>query len=129
MTKRKIKTLLVLLVCFLLLGGFLQFMSTSISLGQPDQEHIDPEKVSLQPGHFYLVKVRSPMKLTDEMDIVQAGYFAQGFIHDGKRQDNPEKHCGGDITSLLQDDGRIKYRCEKCRKIWDQTSDNKEGIK
>jgi len=53
------------------------------------------------------------------------GWLGTGFFHDGKREEQDKAPCRGAITTLLQDDGSMKYKCMKCEKIWPKPSHSK----
>ncbi len=118
MKQKKLKISIALLVGFVLFAGLLQFVPISISFGKRHNANVGPGNAFLQPDCLYLVQVKNPMISPDGMQAIPCGYMAAGFFHDGKRQDNGKDHCGGDITTLLQDNGEKKYKCEQCKKIW-----------
>ena len=125
MPEKRLRIFITLLVGFLLFVGLLQFVPISISLGERCDDNMDAGTAFLQPGDFYLIKANKAIKVPDGMQAIPCGFMGAGFFHDGKRQDNGKDDCRGNITTLMQDNGDRKYRCEKCKKIWVQSPDNK----
>lgn len=130
MTQKKLKISIALLVGFVLFAGLLQFVPISISFGKRHHTNSDLRNMPLQPNGTYLVYVKKPMALPDDMELVTGPWTGPwtgqmrgwtlrgaGFFHDGKRKDDNKVECMGNIKILLQDDGRIKYKCLLCRKV------------
>ena len=127
-----------MVVGFCLFIGLLRFVPISVSFGERNDRNSDPHNTSLPPGLYY-VYLKSPMKLPDGMELVAMhgnwtsvrdgasspyGWIGTGFFHDGKREKNDKDCCLGPITTLLQDDGSMKYQCMKCEKTWPKPSDS-----
>ena len=125
-------------VGFCLLIGLLRFVPISTSFGERDDHNSNPHNTCLQPG-LYCVYLKSPMQLPCGMELAAShrnwpsatdgvwspcGLMGTGFFHDGKREENDKDSCMGPITTLLQDDCTMKYKCMKCNKIWPKPSDN-----
>lgn len=128
MTQKRLKISIALLVGFVLFTGLLQFVPISISFGKSHHTNSDLRNIPLQPNGTYLVYVKKPMALPDDMELVTGPWTGQmtgwtlrgaGFFHDGKRKDDDKGKgkCMGNIKILLQDDGRIKYICLLCHKV------------
>ena len=88
------------------------------------QIHTPPIKIYPLPGPD-LRQVLSPgvyiLKLPEQGDgeAVPVGSMKQGFYHEGSRADTIQAApCGGNISQLLNDEGNIGYRCERCGKKW-----------
>lgn len=138
MARRKLRISIAMAVGSCLFIGLLRFVPISVSFGERDDSNSDPHNTSLRPGIYY-VYLKSPMKLPDGMELVAMhgnwtsvcggawspyGLIGTGFFHDGKRKKNDKDRCRGPITTLLQDDRSMKYKCMKCGKIWPKPSDS-----
>ena len=122
MEDKRVRTSIVLLVVLIMIAGLLCFVPISISVGQHQALGSDPKSRSLQPG-FYLIEVERPINLPDGIKAVPRGSIEAGFKHGDARKDKPEiKLCGGDIKSLLLNNGDIKYECTRCRGTWIRSS-------
>ena len=134
MSKKKLGISIALVIGFCLFTGVLQFVPISISFGKSHHTNSDLRNMPLQPNGTYLVYVKKPMALPDDMELVTGPWTGPctwqmtrgtlrgaGFFHDGKRKDDDKGKgkgkCMGNIKILLQDDGRIKYICLLCRKV------------
>lgn len=124
MTQKRLKISIALLVGFVLFAGLLQFVPISISFGKSHHTNSDLRNMPLQPNGTYLVYVKKPMALPDDMELVTEHWACRawtrrgaGFVHDGKRKDGDKGKCMGTIKMLLQDDARIKYKCLHCGKV------------
>jgi len=130
MAKKKLGISIAIIIGFCLFTGLLQFSPISISFGKRNHANSDLQNMPLQPNGMYLVYVKKPMALPDDMELVTEPWTGMaipcefagtrrgaGFVHDGKRKDDDKKKCMGTITILLQDDGRIKYKCLHCSKM------------
>ena len=126
MPRKKLTVSITLLVVFVLIAGLLQFVPISISFGERCDDNMYAGSTFLQPGKFYLIQANKSTKLSDGEQTIPCGvmgpgrFIGAGFFHDGKRKDDEKKYCGGSISKLLQDNSDIKYRCEKCKKVWEQ---------
>jgi len=127
MAKEKIRISIALLIGFCLFAILLKLIPVSISFGERHDLRADSVNDFLQPGRVYFVCVDKPMNPPEGMKPIPNGFLGTGFFHDGKRDDNPKRMCWGDITILLDDDGYMNYRCERCKKVWDNTHDTKKG--
>lgn len=125
-------------VGFCLFIGLLRFVPISVSFGKRADRNSDPPNTSLRPGLYY-VYLKSPMKLPDGMELAAmhgnwtsvrdvawspCGLIGTGFFHDGKHEKKDMDPCMGPITTLLQDDHSMKYKCMECGKIWPKPSDS-----
>jgi hypothetical protein len=126
MAKKKLGVSIALVIGFCLFTGVLQFVPISISFGKSNHSKSDLRNMPLQPNGTYLVYVKKPMALPDDMELIEqwtsqmqrlGARRGAGFVHDGKRKDSDKKKCMGTIKTLLQDDGRIKYKCLHCGKV------------
>lgn len=70
MTQKRLKISIALLVGFVLFTGLLQFVPISISFGKSHHTNSDLRNMPLQPNGTYLVYVKKPMALPDDMELV-----------------------------------------------------------
>jgi hypothetical protein len=108
-----------------LAGGLLSlavFQSSPVATlsGQTDCSMSPMQRGYMEPGSTYVMTVDRRMKVPDWMKPVPCGSIKQGFFHDGKCVASEKEHCGGDVTMLLQDDGSLRYRCERCKRTWEK---------
>lgn len=130
MAKKNLGISIALIIGLCLFTGLHQFAPISISFGKRNHSNSELRNIPLQPKRTYLIYVKKPMELPDDMEFVTGSWTepwtwpiecgtrrGAGFFHDGKHKDNDKKKCMGTITILLQDDGRIKYKCIHCGKV------------
>lgn len=125
MKDRRVRISILFLVVLSLLIGIFHFAQISVTSGKSQIANAVPQNASLQPGQWYCVRVKQPWELPAEAEWGVMGRRGPKFIHQGKQKDDKKKDCGGEILTLIQDSGYIKYKCLECGMEWDRNPEHK----